>query len=134
MNNVLSIDLESFIHREFDPKKRWQKDDNYTKRGTEYILERLEKYNTKATFFVLGEIYEWYPELIKQIKSQGHEIGYHGHSHILLKDVKSLKTELEKSKEFIRKYKPKGFRAPRMYLKKEYFPILKQYGFTYDSS
>lgn len=134
IKNVLSIDLESFAHRQFNIDERINKDDGYTVKTTSYILDLLEKYNTRATFFVVGEIYEWYPDLIEEIKERGHEIGYHTHRHIIIKNKDILIEELRRSKKFLNKYKPKGFRAPRMYIKKEYFNILSAYGFSYDSS
>lgn len=134
MRNALSVDLESFVHRQLDTKKRTFSDDEYTVVATKYLLNLFEKYNTKVTFFVLGEIYEWYPKLIDEIKNRGHEIGYHGHRHIILKNEKTLLDELGRSEEFLKKYKPVGFRAPRMFLKKEYLKILENAGFKYDSS
>lgn len=134
IKNVLSIDLESFIHRQFNIEERRGKDDGYTIKTTNYILKLLKKYNTKATFFVVGEIYEWYPDLIEQIKSNGHEIAYHTHRHLILKNKELLLEDLSLSEKFLKRYKPKGFRAPRMYIKKEYFKILSDYGFLYDSS
>jgi len=134
MKNILSVDLESFTHREFDIKNRKVMDNNYTVKVTQDLLKLLKKYNTKITFFIVGEIYQWYPNLIEQIDAEGHEIAYHTHRHILLKNKKILLNELELSKAFLKKYKPKGFRAPRMYLQKEYLKTLAEFGFTYDSS
>lgn len=52
--------------------------------GTEYIkpmLEILDKYNVKTTFFVGGFWVAQYPEILKQIDSFGHEVGNHGYYH-----------------------------------------------------
>lgn len=134
IKNTLSVDLESFIHRQLDIRKRKGKDDDRTVSSTKYLLDLFDKYNTKVTFFVLGEIFEWYPKLIEEIKKRGHEIGYHGHRHVILKDKKTLLEDIKLSKKFLEKYKPIGFRAPRMFLKKEYLKILSDSGFKYDSS
>lgn len=48
---------------------------------TEKILDILEKNNAKATFFVIGENVERYPEIAIKIHEAGHEIGNHTYSH-----------------------------------------------------
>ncbi len=52
--------------------------------GEEYIgqmLEILKEKNVKTTFFIGGTWAEKFPQLVKKISSQGHEIGSHGYSH-----------------------------------------------------
>ena len=49
---------------------------------TEKILELLEEYDAKATFFCIGKNIEQHPELFKLVKSKGHHIGSHTYSHI----------------------------------------------------
>lgn len=45
------------------------------------ILNTLDKYGCKATFFVVGEWAEKYPESLKKIHDRGHEIGNHSYNH-----------------------------------------------------
>ncbi|MFZ7104651.1 MAG: polysaccharide deacetylase family protein [Peptococcaceae bacterium] len=45
------------------------------------MLTVLEGKNTKATFFITGRFAEKFPDIVKQISAQGHEIGNHGYSH-----------------------------------------------------
>ena len=52
--------------------------------GTEYlegILDTLDKYDTKCTFFVGGQWVEKEPEMLKEICARGHEIANHGYFH-----------------------------------------------------
>ena len=49
--------------------------------NTPFILETLDKYDAKATFFVLEERIVMYPEYIKQIIHSGNAVGLHGVSH-----------------------------------------------------
>lgn len=134
IKNTLSVDLESFVHRHLDIGKRIEEDNGFTVKATKQILDLLDRYNTKITFFVLGEIYKWYPQFIEEISKRGHEIGYHGHRHIIFETKDVLLEDLNLSNDFIKKYKPIGFRAPRMCLKKENLQILSKFGFKYDSS
>lgn len=48
---------------------------------TPRVLDILRRYNVKACFFVLGSKAAAYPELLKQIVDEGHEIGSHGYHH-----------------------------------------------------
>ena len=45
------------------------------------ILKVLEKENVKATFFVIGELVEENPDILKQVQEQGHEICVHTYNH-----------------------------------------------------
>ena len=56
-------------------------DDGPTPGVTEWILSTLDKYDAKATFFVLGKNVEMYPDLYQRIVDAGHKIGNHTYSH-----------------------------------------------------
>lgn len=45
------------------------------------ILDLLDQYNAKATFFLVGIWVDKYPELVQEIAKRGHEIGNHSDSH-----------------------------------------------------
>ena len=136
-NNILSIDVEEIFHIEYYEKI---KNDVQIYRSIEnvpLILDLLDECNSKATFFVLGEIIEKYPSLLKIIENRGHELAYHGWSHTsLLKTTQNIfKLEL---KNFL-KLHPSciGFRAPSFSLNensKWVLDILKNENIKYDSS
>lgn len=68
-------------------------DDGPHPQYTTEILDLLKKHNIKATFFVLGQLAEEYPEIIKRQAAEGHEVGNHTYSHF---DITKLsKGELE---------------------------------------
>lgn len=56
-------------------------DDGPTPGVTEWILATLDKYDAKATFFVLGKNVEMYPDLYQRIVDAGHRVGNHTYSH-----------------------------------------------------
>ena len=66
---------------------------------TPIILEILEKYNIKASFFLVGENIIKYPELVKKQYLAGHTLGIHSYSHPYLPLVsnKRLRYELEET-------------------------------------
>ena len=51
------------------------------KQGVPRILDMLDVYGIKATFFIPGVIAEHYPLVVKEISRRGHEIGFHGYLH-----------------------------------------------------
>lgn len=56
-------------------------DDGPHPRHTGEILDILREYDVKATFFVVGENAGYYPDLLRRIVNEGHEIGNHTFSH-----------------------------------------------------
>ncbi len=73
-------------------------DDGPHPRYTDKILDILAKYNIKATFFVIGVNIENYPDPLKRIKEEGHEIGNHSYDHSNEKNIDSACAEAEISK------------------------------------
>jgi len=144
MRNVLSIDLESWIYYsdvaagtrlgDSGSERKKDLDGGYIPKATGELLDLLDSHGQKATFFVLGELYDWYPDTIEEIAKRGHEIGYHTHKHPVLKSGKDLEAELEQSSGFLTKFHPAGFRAPRIYIPRDCFPVLSEHGFRYSSS
>lgn len=57
-------------------------DDGPDPRYTPELLDLLQSYGVKATFFVLGAKAERYPELIRRIHAEGHQIGIHNYTHL----------------------------------------------------
>jgi peptidoglycan/xylan/chitin deacetylase (PgdA/CDA1 family) len=57
-------------------------DDGPTPFVTEKVLELLEEYQAKATFFCIGKNIERHPELFNLVKEKGHHIGSHTYSHL----------------------------------------------------
>lgn len=49
---------------------------------TPWVLDLLDQYNIKATFFVVGENVKKYPEIFEQVVQRGHKIGNHTFNHV----------------------------------------------------
>lgn len=56
-------------------------DDGPDPEFTPQLLDLLDRYHIKATFFVLGSKAEQYPYLIRRMHNEGHLIGIHNYSH-----------------------------------------------------
>ena len=88
--NILGIDFEEWFHPELvKPFIKNHKKEFKTSKGLKKILEWLNKNETFATFFVVGEIFEEDPEMIDLIIQDGHEIGFHTMTHKKLHEIKT---------------------------------------------
>jgi peptidoglycan/xylan/chitin deacetylase (PgdA/CDA1 family) len=106
--------------------------------GVLNILRLLKRRNIKAIFFITAVYAENFPELIKRISADGHEIGCHGYDHKSeydeLSDVIALR-KLSSARKLLMELscqKVLSFRAPRMLPPK--LNIIKKAGFRYDYS
>lgn len=143
MKSAFSIDVEdgiSLAMRDFFNHPIPQTDQ--VERCTLKILDLLESKNVKSTFFVLGQVADKFPDLIKKIDNEGHEIGIHGYNHLRIDRISQKKA---KEELFIAKNKVQeligseviGHRAPAFSVgpnEEWVFDILIELGFKYDSS
>lgn len=63
------------------------------------VLRILKQYHAKATFFCIGQNVENYPEILKSISEDGHDIGNHSFSHDLMIDFNSTENWLHEIKQ-----------------------------------
>ena len=100
--------------------------------GLTNLLELLDKYKIKSTFFTTANFAKKQPKIIKNLINNEHEIASHGYSHSFsdqtFDKIKKAKKEIEK----ITQTKIKGFRAPRFKINN--ISELYDLGFVYDSS
>jgi len=109
------------------------------RRGLGRILDVLDRFGVKATFFVPGRVAELYPEQIREIAKRGHELGHHGYEHenfglmseeqqrdVFLKGINAL--------ENVCGVRPTGYRTPAGDMTVETKRLLQEFGFKYSSS
>ena len=109
---------------------------------TRWIAEALAEANAKATFFLVGQIAESHPKLVRDLADAGHEIASHSWDHrrvhhhtpeTFREDLRLSKTALEQAggREVV------GYRAPTFSVTRETawaVDVLAEAGFRYDSS
>lgn len=109
---------------------------------TREILSLLEEARATATFFVTTRFLERYPEVVREIHQNGHEIGTHGPQHVRLQrqNPETFQKDIRFHKELLLKtvgISPLGYRAPHFSLTEQtrwILPILLEEGYQYDSS
>lgn len=120
-------------------------DDHHPKRYhiiTEKILDFLKHQNIKATIFIVGELAEKEPNLIKDIHNLGHEIAHHSYNHTILtkQAPDEFRDHTKRAKDILEDITGapvKGYRAPVFSLTRTSLwavDILKDLGFEYSSS
>jgi len=147
MNNcIFTVDVEEYYHAENIQnslsKEEISKLPSRIEIGTRKLLDLLSRYNSKATFFVLGRVAEKNRNLIKEIADQGHEIASHGYYHepLYKHTPGSFEKDLSDSINIlsdITSQKIIGYRATSFSFLpgvEWFFDILKKHEIIYDSS
>ena len=57
-------------------------DDGPIPEATPFILDTLDRFNAKATFFMVGENAVKYPHLLEEVRQRGHQVGNHTYNHM----------------------------------------------------
>ena len=92
---------------------------------TPWVLDLLDKYNIKATFFCVGDNVKKHPDIFQAIQERGHRIGNHTFHHIqgLKTDTKSYLEDVKEAGQLI---KSKLFRPPYGHMRFPQFKALKK--------
>lgn len=86
-NIVYSLSLGRLIRKGNSDSLYITYDDGPHPVNTLKILEILDKYNVKATFFMVGKEMIKYPDIVNQVINQKHTIGYHSFNHKSMKKI-----------------------------------------------
>jgi peptidoglycan-N-acetylglucosamine deacetylase len=141
--NMLTVDVECWhqlIHRRLTGKLIPPSETAV--QSTRQVLSLFRERKVSATFFVLGYIAVAFPDLVREIADQGHEVAAHGHSHIPLWRLSTVvaREDIRRSVELLTELTGKpvlGFRAPEFSILQENLnalEILSDLGLKYDSS
>jgi polysaccharide deacetylase family protein (PEP-CTERM system associated) len=146
MINALTIDVEDYFQvSAFEgcvSRECW---DNYPLRvegNTSRILDILDEFKVKATFFVLGWVAERKPALVREIARRGHEVASHGYGHqrVCTQTRKEFREDIRRSKTLLEELcgvPVHGYRAPSYSISMNTlwaYDELLDAGYLYDSS
>src|SRR5262245_53456414 len=111
---VISIDVEDW------PQSTWDRSLPITERAVENtrrVLRILREANVRATMFVLGKLAEGYPQVVKEIQADGHEVACHGYGHVEIEQQSpdEFLFDLRRAKDLLEQIigeRVTGYRAP----------------------
>ncbi len=146
VTNCLTIDVEEWYHSAFlnrqIPPAVWDDQPSIAQPGVERVLRLLDRYQTRATFFILGYVAARNPSLCARIAREGHEVATHGYWHGLVAGdhPDDFREDVLMSIEAIQEATgcvPRGYRAPVASLTYDTlwaFDVMRDLGIVYDSS
>jgi polysaccharide deacetylase family protein (PEP-CTERM system associated) len=144
--SCLTIDVEDWFHILDSPAvpgiKHWPSLESRIERNLKELLEVLDNYSVKVTFFWLGWLAERHKGLVRMCRDAGHEIASHGYAHILAYEVgpSAFREDITKAKDILENIisdQVRGFRAPGFSITEKApwaFEVIKESGYQYDSS
>lgn len=146
ITNALTIDVEDYFQvSAFAPyiaRSDWERRECRVERNVDRILAMLGERDTKATFFTLGWIAQRYPQLVRRIATQGHEVASHGYGHERASDLsqQAFSADIESAKNILEDLTGTpvtGYRAPSFSIGSANlwaFDCLARAGYRYSSS
>jgi polysaccharide deacetylase family protein (PEP-CTERM system associated) len=147
MRHALTIDVEEWFHvcgiERIVPREAWDTLPSRVEESTRRVLDLLDRHGARATFIVLGWVAQRHPELIREIRAAGHEIGSHGmwHRKVFQQHPEEFEADVRASRDLlcsITGEAPTAYRAPEWSIdapRREWaYPILARLGFRDDSS
>ena len=146
ITNAMTIDVEDYFQvSAFAPhiaRSEWSTRECRVERNVNCILAMLAQQGTKATFFTLGWVADRYPQLVRQIVCEGHEIASHGYGHERASDQteEAFYADIQLAKivlEDMTDREVKGYRAPSFSIGENNlwaFDCLLRAGYRYSSS
>ena len=144
--NALTIDVEDYFQvsafAPFIARSEWPTRECRVERNVERILGMLAAHQTKATFFTLGWIAERYPQLVREIVAQGHELASHGYGHERASDLteSAFFADIDRARKLLQDMTGvdiQGYRAPSFSIGTDNlwaFDSLARAGYRYSSS
>lgn len=103
-------------------------DDGPTENITNFVLEQLQKYHAKATFFCIGKNAKNHPEIYQNILDGGHTVGNHTNNHLNGSKTNNI-TYIKNVEEAATNINSKLFRPPYGRIRKKQAKLLIQKGY-----
>lgn len=144
--NAMSVDVEDFFQvQAFSnviSRDDWTRWPCRIEHNLNVILGLFADAGVKATFFTLGWIAERYPQTVRSIVAEGHELASHGYSHvpIFAQSPEEFRADVRKTREILQhvgQVEVKGYRAATFSMTAKTawaYDVLADEGYAYSSS
>lgn len=146
MRNAMTVDVEDYFQvsafERYVDRAAWEHMPCRVERNVDKILQMFSEAGVKATFFTLGWIAERYPQMIREIITEGHELASHGWSHVRVpqqsrEDFRDDVVRTKKLLEDLSGQEIRGYRAASYSIGADNFwalEVLEETGYAYSSS
>ncbi len=146
ITNALTIDVEDYFQvsamAPYIRRSQWDSIECRVERNVDRILALLARHDTRATFFTLGWVAQRYPQLVRSIVAQGHELASHGYGHERASDLsrEAFTQDIVRARQLLEDVggvAVQGYRAPSFSIGEGNlwaFDCLQQAGYRYSSS
>lgn len=140
---LASFDIEDWFHaenlRRYLPTDDWNALPARVEPNTHALLDILADVGAKSTFFVLGWIARRYPDLVRRMAADGHEVASHSDVHRRLYSLSrtDLVADLAHARDSLEQLTGtpvRGLRAPIFSINEDVLDVLAEAGYWYDSS
>lgn len=142
--NMLTFDIEEWFHANYDdlPLSPVSGKSSNFRAHMDTLLRLCAETGCKGTFFVLGYIGEQYPDVVRRIAREGHDVASHGYGHQLAykQTYEQFRDDVKKSVDILESLtgaKVLGYRAPSWSIVERnlhYLEALEELGLVYDAS
>jgi polysaccharide deacetylase family protein (PEP-CTERM system associated) len=146
MKNAMSIDVEDYFQvsafASTIRREDWDSLPCRVERNVDMILQLLDEADASATFFTLGWIAERYPQVVRRIVDNGHELASHGYGHERVSDLtpESFRSDITRAKHLLEDLGGvvvRGYRAPSFSINQNNWWAIEELenaGYAYSSS
>nr|CRH08073.1 Putative CE4 : related to polysaccharide deacetylase [Candidatus Magnetococcus massalia] len=144
--NAFTVDVEDYyqvcaFESHIDPST-WPNFDSRVEASTERILGLMDEVGVKGTFFTLGCVAARYPQLVRRIVDNGHELASHGYAHVRVtqQDPLSFRHDVDRTRKLLEDiggFPVIGYRASTYSITQDTLwalEILRETGHLYSSS
>lgn len=144
--NAMTVDVEDYFQvSAFEPyvqRSSWPHIAGRVERNMDVILAMFAAADIKATFFTLGWIARRYPEMVRRIVDEGHELASHGWEHVKVSRQTRAQfgSDIQRTRELLEDISGsavKGYRAASFSITRETdwaHDVLLEAGYLYSSS
>jgi polysaccharide deacetylase family protein (PEP-CTERM system associated) len=145
-SHFFTVDVEEYFQvkalESAVPREKWLSHASRVARSIDVLLDTLARHNARGTFFVLGWLAKYRPEVVRSIADAGHEIASHGfwHERVTTLTPDTFRKDLRESRDALEDLTGVavlGYRAPSFSIIPGWewaFDVLIEEGYRYDSS
>ena len=144
--DIITVDVEEWFHGhnylDHMPPESWDDQEPRVAKGMSFVLDLLDRFGVKGTFFVLGWTAERHPDVVREIARRGHEIGCHSYAHpeIFKLTRDQFRADCDRALAALAAAgvdEVAGYRAPSFSITPSvhgHLEVLREFGFRYDCS